>query len=396
MRETVVMTCDVDLNSADATKIHTVEVARWLALAGLKVQLVARGKDPKIDDVQYTPADGIESQKLRRVFTMNVRAMRLLWRSRSLGRRLYVRNSWTLLATVIAARCLGYSVVNQVDGIPYGRGFEGNVPLLADYGKRLTMLAMGRLANGTVAITDGIKDLLVNEFHVPAARVVVLPNGADVEFFRPLARASAIAQTNLKLECQYVLYCGGLHMWVDFELMLDAFAIVWRSRHDARLLFVGDGAERERIESIAARLGVRDAVLITGVVHDRERVRDYLGAASVTLVAYDETANRNGALPSKVPEYMAAGRPVIAKRVAALAEAIEASGAGIVVSGDPSDMAEAILALLEDPQRAERLGIAARSAAVEHYSWESIIERTLTMYESIEHDRDRPSRTCGP
>lgn len=384
MSRALVMVCDVDLDTADATKVHTVEVARGFALAGMRVELIARGEDPSIDGVRYTAAAGVESQKLRRLLTMNARAIRLLWAHRSDGRRLYVRNSWTLLATVVTARLLRFSVVNQVDGIPFGAGFEGEVSLAADYGKRLTLLAMGRLAGGTVAITDGLKKLLVEQFRVPARRVSVLPNGADVEFFTPVDRGEAIGRLGLDPACSYVLYCGGFHMWVDFDLLLGAFASVWRRRPDARLLFVGDGAERGRIERTAAELGIDAGVMITGVVRERERIRDYLGAASVTLVAYDGLANRGGALPSKVPEYLAAGRPVVAKHVPALAEAIEEADAGIVVPGDPEAMSDAIVALLEDTQRAERLGVAARRAAVEHYSWKSIIARTLAMYDAIE------------
>jgi glycosyltransferase involved in cell wall biosynthesis len=389
MSKALVMVCDVDLNSADATKVHTVEVARGFARAGLSVELVARGGDPRINGVRYTPAAGAETQKLRRLLSMNLHTIRLLWRHRSDGRRMYVRNSWTLLASVVVARLLRFSVVNQVDGIPYGEGFEGEVSLAADYGKRLTLLAMGRLAGGTVAITDRIKGLLVDQFRVPARSVSVLPNGADVDFFTPMDRGSAIERVGLDPACSYVLYCGGLHMWVDFDLLLGAFASVTRRRSDARLLFVGDGAEHERIERTAADLGMREAVIITGVVHERERIRDYLGVASVTLVAYDGMVNRNGALPSKVPEYLAAGRPVVAKHVPGLAEAIEDADAGIVVPGEPAAMAAAILALLEDPELAERMGASARSAAVEHYSWESIIARTLAMYDAIEGHADR-------
>ena len=365
MTDELVMVCDVNLAVVDATRIHTLEVAHGFARQGARVNLLARGPDPCIDGVDYKGANGIDGQRLRRVITINLLAMSCLLRRRRMTRRLYIRNSWSIVPVVIVARMLGYRVVNQVDGIPYGRGFEGDVPLLADYTKRLTLTAMGRLAHGTVAITSLIKDLLVGQYRFAPGRIAVLPNGADVDFFRPVPRREALARAALDPACGYVVLCGGLHPWVDFDLLLRAFATVSRQRPDARLLLVGDGPEREAITGLARELQIQDALVMTGFVSDRSKVRDYLGSATVALVAYHSVVNRSGALPSKLPEYMAAGRAIVAKDAPVMGEAIQSAGAGIVVSGDASAMAAAITALLGDPERADELGAAGRRAAEE-------------------------------
>jgi glycosyltransferase involved in cell wall biosynthesis len=380
MSDELVMVCDVDLALANATRTHTIEVARGFADEGLDVNLLTRGPDPGIRGVRYKQANGTDGQRLRRIATLNLFAMNVLWRRRRSARRLYIRNSWSIMPAVVVGRILGYRVVNQVDGIPYGHGFEGDVPWLADYTKRLTLVAMGRLAHGTVAITTPIKDLLVQRYRFPPGRIAVLPNGADVDFFTPMSRQEAIVRADLDAGHSYVVLCGGLHPWVDFDLLLSAFAIVHRGREDARLLLVGDGSERDRIERVARELEMSDALVITGFVYDRTKVRDYLGSATVALVAYHSIVNRSGALPSKLPEYMAAGRAVVARDAPVMGEAIERAGAGIVVSGDPQTMADAILALLADPERADELGAAGRRAAEERYSWRSIVRRTLSLY----------------
>jgi hypothetical protein len=63
------MLCDVDLDAPDATRTHTVEVARGFAAEGLEVDLIARGPDPNIDGVRYHSGRGSEAQKLRRIVT---------------------------------------------------------------------------------------------------------------------------------------------------------------------------------------------------------------------------------------------------------------------------------------------------------------------------------------
>jgi glycosyltransferase involved in cell wall biosynthesis len=377
----LVMLCDVDLALADATRIHTIEVARAFAAEGLAVDLVSRGPDPDLPGVHYESAHGSDQQRVRRIATINFLAIRLLWRRRRTVKRLYVRHSWSVIPVVIASRILGYRVVCQIDGIPYGRGFKGETSRIADYAKRLALVAIGQLAHGTVAITPRIKELLVEQFGFPPAHIAVLPNGADVDFFVPMARTDAIDRMHLDHDHIHAVFCGGFHPWVDFDLLVGAFAIVHRRLPDARLLLVGDGVERDRIERMARELQVRDAVLITGAVRDRTKVRDYLGSAIVALVAFRSVVNRNGALPGKLAEYLAAGRAVVARDVPGLSEALEEAGAGIVVSEDPQAMAEAMVLLLSDTERADQLGAAGRRAAEEGYSWRSIVRRTLALFE---------------
>ncbi len=147
-----------------------------------------------------------------------------------------------------------------------------------------------------------------------------------------------------------------------------------------RSSLVGDGPERAHIEAAAARLGVAGHVLITGMVDRRERVRDYLAAATITLLAYD--AGRVGttsASPIKLTEYLAMGRAVVAVEIPGIRPLVQDSGAGMVVRGDATAMADAILELLT-AGRADRCGAAGRRLAEERLSWRTVIERTLPLF----------------
>ncbi len=375
----LVMVCDVDLALPDATRTHTVEVARGFASLGLDVDLVARGPDPHIAGVLYAAAAGAETQRLRRLLTINSETIRLLWARRGSAERFYVRDKWTCFPAVVFARGAGYRVVTQVDAIPYGRGAdEGS--LLAAYLKLIVAVAMGRLSHGMLAVTPQIKRLLVEVARVPAERISVIPNGVDLEVFTPLSRAEAITRSGLDPGRRYVAFCGGFYHWADFDTMLAAFAAVVASQPDARLLLVGDGPERELIERRALELGVRDRVIITGLVHDRGRVRDYLASATVTLVCHRvDKVMRTSASPVKLMEYLAAGRAVIAVGFPGGTEMIEQPGAGVVVEGGPAELAQAILDLLE-PERADRMGAAGRRFAERSLSWTSVVQRTLPLF----------------
>ena len=375
----LVMLCDVDLDVPDATRTHTVEVARGFVHAGLSVSLVARGRDPELEGVAYRAGDGAEPQKLRRLATINLRAAAALWRDRAGADRFYVRDNWSCFPAIVMARLLGYRTVVQVDGIPYGPTAEDPHRAL-DLIKRLVAIATGRLAQGQLAVTPEIKRLLVEVARVPEERVAVIPNGVDLEFFAPLPRAEAIERLKLDPDRRYLVFCGGFHPWSDFETMLAAFARVRDRRSETTLILVGDGPERGHIETTARRLGIGDDVLITGMVESRERVRDYLAAATITLLAYDANrVDRTSASPIKLTEYLAMGRAVVAVEIPGIRSLVADSGAGLVVPGEAEALADAMLELVAD-DRADRCGAAGRRLAEERLSWQRVIERTLGLF----------------
>jgi alpha-maltose-1-phosphate synthase len=375
------MICDVDLELADATRIHTVEVARGFAAEGFHVDLVTRGSDPRLTGVCHHRARGSETRRVRRILDLSMRTLAVLCRRRRHADRAYIRHEWSNVPIILASRLLGYRVVTQVDDVAYGRAQGSDTPLAVDYVKRLTTMLMGRLSNGIVAVSPQVKATLVDQLRAPAERIAVLPNGVDVDFFRPLPRAEAVARAGLDPECRYVVFCGHFQPWVDFDTLLEAFSIVASALTDARLILVGDGSERERIEREISRLQIGDVVSITGFVRDRAAVRDYLGAATVTLSVNAWEHRRAGRSPVKLAEYLACGRAIVATVLPGLKESIEETGAGIVKPGEPQAVSEAIIALLEDPKRADELGANGRRLAEELYSWRSIVRRTLPLFD---------------
>lgn len=374
------MICDVDLGEADATRVHTLEVARGFAAEGLDVDLLCRGPDPDVPGIRYAGAVGTDHQRIRRLASLNAQIVRLLWQRRNTARRLYVRHNWTILVALVLGRALGYRIVTQVDDVPYGSGYEPDISPAADYFRRGAAVIMGRLAHGIVAVTPQIKDLLVELFKVPPERVAVLPNGVDVDFFRPLPRADAVARLGLDPDLRYIVFVGHFAPWVDFDTILDGFALAARTRQDVRLILVGDGSERAQVQRRIRGLGIADRVTITGLVRDRETVRDYVAAAMVALSANRlEHRARIGVSPVKLAEYLAAGRAVVATDLPGLPDTLVQTGAGRVVPPDPAAMSAAIIDLLEG-DHADQLGVKARRLAEERFAWRMIVRRTLPLF----------------
>lgn len=307
---------------------------------------------------------------------------------------------------MLVARLLGYCIVMQVDDMQSSRRHVSKGGSIADYVKRFTIMVMGRLAHGIVAVSTAIKSVLVEESRLPSDRIMVLPNGVDTDLFRPLPREEAVRRARLDPNLRYLMFCGRFEPWVDFDLILRAFATVSAHHADVRLLLVGDGNERARIEQLARELGVREKTIAAGFISDRTRVADLMGAATIMLMAHRTIYAQNTSVsmarqaaqsaheppvsgrlahifqsPIKLAEYMASGRAIVAKDVPGIKEALEESGGGVLVNHDPDSMASAIESLLEEG-RADRLGIAGRYAAENSYTWRSVVRRTLTLFSS--------------
>jgi glycosyltransferase involved in cell wall biosynthesis len=116
-------------------------------------------------------------------------------------------------------------------------------------------------------------------------------------------------------------------------------------------------------------------------VGDPDRVVAFVGAAIAGLSANRPSLRgRIGVSPVKLAEYLAAGRAVVATDIPGVRETVEGSGAGIVTPVDSAAFAAAIGELLDDPARADALGAAGREAAVDRYSWPSVVHRTMPLF----------------
>jgi glycosyltransferase involved in cell wall biosynthesis len=179
----------------------------------------------------------------------------------------------------------------------------------------------------------------------------------------------------------YVVFTGRFAEWVDFDTILEGFALAARERPRARLVLVGDGPEAALVSALIDRLGLGDRVLRPGFVSDPDAVLALVGAATVALSANRPSLRaRIGVSPVKLAEYLAAGRAVVATDIPGVRETVSASGAGIVTPVDAAAFGAAIGELLDDPARADGLGAAGREAAVDRYSWPSVVRRTMPLF----------------
>ncbi|MEP6893617.1 MAG: glycosyltransferase [Gaiellaceae bacterium] len=160
------------------------------------------------------------------------------------------------------------------------------------------------------------------------------------------------------------------------DLLVDAFAIVRRTRPQAELHIVGDGPDRGALERQMGELGLDGPVRLLG---RRDDVPEILSRAACFVLASDY----EGA-PLAVIEAMAAGVPVVATGVGGVPELVADGESGFVVpGGEAPALAAAVEAVLSDPSRARQMGDVGRVIARSRLSHERMIRDLLSLYEEV-------------
>jgi glycosyltransferase involved in cell wall biosynthesis len=200
---------------------------------------------------------------------------------------------------------------------------------------------------------------------IPAAKVTLIPNGVDTSAFRP-GLDGAWFRKPLGLEQAFtVVYAGALGMANDIDTLLDAAALV-RDLPEVRVVLVGDGKDRPRLELRAESAGLTN-VVFAGTRPKHEMPAVLAGSDACVAILKDIPEFRT-TYPNKVFDYMAAGKPTILAIGGVIQEVIEAAGGGIITPpGNAAALAEAIRVLRADPGRARAMGTAARAYVEAHF-----------------------------
>jgi glycosyltransferase involved in cell wall biosynthesis len=230
-------------------------------------------------------------------------------------------------------------------------------------------------ASVLIAVSDEVCEYL-ERFAEASGHVEIIANGVDPRRF-PRAVSPVRQDGSGKFTIGFV---GSLKPWHGLSTLVDAFASVASDMPHTRLLIVGDGPERPRLEGSLAARGLREACFFTGAVPAAE-VPGYLADMDVAVAPYP-------ALPSfyfsplKVLEYMAAGLPVVASRLGQITKLISQEINGLLCPpGDSVALARALCRLREDPALRQRLGKAAREAVLTKHTWDAVAKRILRLAE---------------
>jgi len=266
--------------------------------------------------------------------------------------------------------------------IAVGAAREGSVPIRV---LRLIERWMYRSADIVTCTTRAFADTVAERGVGPEKRRL-LPNGADVELFRPLPRENDVAAAYGFGDRLVVTYSGLLGIKHGLETVLEVAELL-RDRDDVVFFLRGEGPRREALEERARELGLENVVF--GGEVPIEDVPYLLARSDVCVTNLLPDAYLDKIVSVKVFEYLACEKPVVAGLRGEGARVLEESGGGIAVEpGDAEAMAAAVGELLDSPDRREEMGKAGRRYVEEHHSRAAIAARLEDLLDEVTSQRN--------
>jgi glycosyltransferase involved in cell wall biosynthesis len=185
-----------------------------------------------------------------------------------------------------------------------------------------------------------------------------------------------------------VLFLGNLLADRGLTQAVRAMSLARATAPKLAFAIVGDGPEEAGLAAQIDSLGLKDSVRLLGW-KGHEDHEAYYRHAAIGLLPFLSTEHINITLPNKLFDYMGAALPVVASDVRPLHRILVETGAGVLVPpGNAAALADALVALADDPERRRALGAAGRAAVERDYSWDKDRARLLRQVRrSIENAR---------
>jgi glycosyltransferase involved in cell wall biosynthesis len=233
-----------------------------------------------------------------------------------------------------------------------------------------------KLSDQVVVPSVLIRDYLCRNYGVREDSVLVVSNGANPEFSRPMDKTECRRQLGLPLEGNFLVFVGSLKQWHGIDRLVPLMPSLVKEIPDLHLLIVGDGEKREGLKQWVNEKQMSQNVILAGRV-PFEKVPIYINAGDICLAPYfEEGLNETGISPLKIFEYMACGRPIITNPVGGLDALFREHEIGVMIhSMNPQDWEVPIRTLLKDPEKMKVLGDNGYQAVQTHFSWEAICKK---------------------
>lgn len=242
-----------------------------------------------------------------------------------------------------------------------------------------------RHVDAIVVRTETERDYIARSFDIPPSGIYVVPNGVDVAFLsQPASKADKEAlRAELGLQGKrIILWAGGFKGRSGVMDLVRALRILNSRRSDVALVLIGDVAPLTReVKTFIDNEDLSNAILLGR--QPREKFRTYQQIADVVVTPEIQDAYNELAVPLKLLDCLASGRPTVATRTLSHTQIVEDGVNGFLVnSQDPSDMARGIERALSSTRAAE-IGNRGRQTVLKDYSWHRSAEHAVRAYADI-------------
>ena len=292
----------------------------------------------------------------------------------------YARFSWAGVTAAVRTKRPLFLEYNGSE-VWVGRHWDrvGSLDLLERY-ERLNLDAAAR-----IFVVSDVERSNLEARGVTPEKIVVNPNGVDVERFRPgVGGVEARRELGLKDTQVVAGFVGTFGPWHGVEKFAGAIKSI-PAEMPVRFLLVGSGSLHTEVEKQLETEVHTGRVIFTGSV-THERVPALLDACDILVAPHVPLADGSEFFgsPTKVFEYMAMGKAIVASRLGQIGEVLTDQETALLVEpGNVRELAAAIVKLIEDKELRMQIGARAREVVEREFTWKHNAQRVLDAYKSL-------------
>ena len=311
-----------------------------------------------------------------KLFTLNIRTKseldpRIYFALPSLAR--YIReNKIDLIHAQTRITQIMGGLLKKLTGKPYLSTCHGF------FKTRLSRRLVPCWGDAVIAISKAVEGHLRYDFKVSGKKVFLVESGIDLEEF-------ALIDESVKKECRVRFNFGDepiigivarLSDVKGQDILIEAMSKVVAHVPSAKLLLVGEGKMEKALRDKVRHLNLNDHVRFFSIV---DRTYEMLSLFDVFAMP-----SRQEGLGLSIMEAQAAGLPVVASRIGGIPSLIEDGKTGVLVEPENHDaLAEAIITLLQDRARMNKIGMAGREFIGRNFSADKMLDKVVVLYEQL-------------
>jgi glycosyltransferase involved in cell wall biosynthesis len=240
-------------------------------------------------------------------------------------------------------------------------------------------------SDGVIVYTDILKDYVADHFEIDRSKIYVVPHGVDLDNANLLIEDRYNLLSSLARDSPKAVYVGSLSQLHGTPYLMEVALDLSVRRPDVVLLILGTGPLKDKFENFIEENQLHN-VILTGYLPPEE-VPLYLNIADVLLIPHSKCLQTELDPPTKLFEYMKAGKPIVSFDFKAIAE-IVGDNAVLIEPDNPSKFAEGIIRVLDNKEYYSELAQKAKSI-VNQYSWELSAEKQFQAYNDLCHTTER-------
>jgi glycosyltransferase involved in cell wall biosynthesis len=245
------------------------------------------------------------------------------------------------------------------------------------------MSIVNKICNKFIAVSNYTKEFWIKEYRLSSEKIEVIPNGVDLSLFESTSAAKNNQILKLDSKSKVIGTVGSLTPKKGHKFLIQGAKKVLDVFPDVYFVIVGDGELKKELMKLAENLEINGRVLFLGVRDDIPKLLKEIDIF-VFSSCYETGQMIGETFGIAILEAMATAKPVVATRFSGIPEVVEDGKTGILVDpANPEALAEGIIYLLKNPEKAKEMGIAGRRRVEKRFTIQTGVSKIEQSYESF-------------